>query len=175
MTDVSIERCTPPQWQRFRDLRLRALADAPNAFWQTYAEESAHGEKVWRDRLADGSRVTLIAVRGGGDVGVTTVGSPTWDDDAEPGSYDLGGFWVAPQARRTPVARQLLDAAVAVAVDAGATSLSLWVIGDNPAAERLYARSGFERSERAGEMPGRPGTAVRQMVLRLAAAGGDQR
>lgn len=140
---MSIVRCTPREWKRFRDVRLRALADAPEAFWHSYEDESSVGENTWREQLANPERAALLAVRSGGDVGVTTVGPPTWDEGADPSHFDLGGFWVAPQARHTEVSRQLLDAALEHAREHDATAVTLWVIGDNPAAQRLYEGAGF--------------------------------
>lgn len=167
MSDVSIARCTPPQWKRFRDIRLRALADAPEAFWHSYEQESSRHENDWRKRLSDPARAVLFAVRGGGDVGVATVGPPTWDEEADPGDYDLAGFWVAPQARRREVARQLLTAAIEHAREQGAQAITLWVMEEGTAAQRLYESAGFELTGRVHELP-EPRTGVeRQMILRF--------
>ena len=155
MDDVSIDRCTPQHWRRYRDIRLRSLADAPSAFYHSYAEESGLDERAWRSRLTDVDRASLVAVRAGGDVGIVSVGPPTWDEQADPEFYDLGAFWVAPQARRREVARKLLDAALEHARGKGAKGVTLWVIGENPPAQRLYESAGFALTGRESEIPGR--------------------
>lgn len=153
---------------RFRDLRLRALAEAPAAFWHSYQDESALGENEWRQRLSDPARATLLAVRGGGDVGLVTIGPPTWDEQADPSYYDLGSFWVAPGARRTEVSRRLLAAALEHARGRGATGVTLWLIGENPTAQRLYESAGFALTGREAELPAPREASEREMALALA-------
>jgi hypothetical protein len=40
------------EWERARDLRLRALADAPEAFARSLEEEERLSESAWRERIA---------------------------------------------------------------------------------------------------------------------------
>jgi GNAT superfamily N-acetyltransferase len=66
-----------------------------------------------------------------------------------PASLTLGEFWmvrdlyVEPRWRRTGVARGLLDAVSAAALERGALRLSLQTEEDNADALRLYERYGF--------------------------------
>ena len=48
----SIRTLHPADWPLYRDLRLRALLDAPYAFGSTYAEESKRTDDAWAARLA---------------------------------------------------------------------------------------------------------------------------
>ena len=43
--DVRIRQAIPDEWERVRELRLRALEDAPEAFGSTLAEEQALGQR----------------------------------------------------------------------------------------------------------------------------------
>ncbi len=58
--------------------------------------------------------------------------------------YDL---FVAPMARRSGVARSLMEAAVAEARTAGAVALTLQTARTNHAAQRLYESLGWKRDE----------------------------
>ena len=41
-------------WRAWRDIRLQALRDAPDAFASTFAEQNTLGEDHWRQRVASG-------------------------------------------------------------------------------------------------------------------------
>jgi hypothetical protein len=45
--NVQTRRVTREDWQGVRELRLRALADAPEAFGSMLEVELAHGEAEW--------------------------------------------------------------------------------------------------------------------------------
>ena len=61
---------------------------------------------------------------------------------------DLSRIAVAPAARRAGRARELLDAALAVARERGCTRVLLEVAADNTAALALYRAAGFEKLHR---------------------------
>jgi len=49
------------EWERARDLRLRAVADAPEAFARSLEEEERLSESDWRERIAPSdSRVWFV-------------------------------------------------------------------------------------------------------------------
>lgn len=88
---------------------------------------------------------------------------------------DVQTIAVAPAAQGRGLGRVLLDALVAQAGEQGATTLLLEVRADNPAAIRLYERTGFERIalRRRYYQPGDIDAHV--MRLRPVTAGGPQR
>jgi hypothetical protein len=47
----SIRRFAPHEWSVYRDLRLTALADSPDAFGRTLAEEQDRTDAEWANRL----------------------------------------------------------------------------------------------------------------------------
>ena len=51
---VLVRETMMADWQAWRDIRLQALRDAPDAFSSTYAEQNKLGEDHWRQRVAGG-------------------------------------------------------------------------------------------------------------------------
>ncbi|HZQ37096.1 MAG TPA: GNAT family N-acetyltransferase, partial [Dehalococcoidia bacterium] len=65
---MEIRAVRPDEAALLRDVRLRALADAPEAFLTTLDEALAYPEQVWRERAAtQPGRVTLIAAEPGSE------------------------------------------------------------------------------------------------------------
>ncbi|MET0477175.1 MAG: GNAT family N-acetyltransferase, partial [Actinomycetota bacterium] len=61
-------------WAALRELRLRALADAPDAFASTLEAEVAVPAEVWRQRAEGGpAAANFIARQGGLDIGLAAV------------------------------------------------------------------------------------------------------
>lgn len=141
--DVEIRLLTAADWQAFRDIRLRALADAPEAFGSTLESAQARTERDWRELLA--GRAQFLASVDGVDVG-TAAGL----DDPERAGAHLISMWVAGAARGIGVSDLLVRAVIDWAVGVGHRKVWLEVALDNVAAERLYLRQGFVRTGVAG-------------------------
>lgn len=132
-----------------RALRLRALRDAPDAFWVTAEEEEATPSAEWRRRLATTDRATFVASRDGVDVGLV-VGARHHEHERDAGLF---GLWVAPDARGSGVATALVAAVVEWARAARYGSLRLEVADANEPAVRLYAGLGFVPTGGVGALP----------------------
>jgi len=145
---VKIEILTDTCWQRYRRIRLCALADTPDAFARTLAEEEAFAEADWRRRLSSGAAV-FVAMRGGQDVGTAT--GSAWRE--RPGVAGLFGMWVAPAARRGGTGKALVCAVVEWARASGFEQLILDVADSNTAAIRLYQSMGFAPTGATGTLP----------------------
>jgi GNAT superfamily N-acetyltransferase len=146
---VRIERIGPEGYERVRDVRLRALVDAPDAFWVTAEQEAATTAAEWRQRLARPDAATFVASRDGADVGLA-VGAPHHEHEGDAGLYAV---WVAPQARGSGAGSALVQAVVDWARAAGHGSLRLEVADGNEPAVRLYSRLGFVPTGVAGALP----------------------
>jgi GNAT superfamily N-acetyltransferase len=94
----------PDEWRLWRDVRLRALADAPDAFGSSLAEWERADERRWRRRLND---VPFNVVAVTGDV---PVGQASGTAASEDRRVELISLWVVAESRGTGVARALVDA-----------------------------------------------------------------
>jgi ribosomal protein S18 acetylase RimI-like enzyme len=135
---VNIRRATSGDWEASRDIRLRALADSPDAFMSTLDVESRFDDGVWIARLR--SSYTAFAVDGGEVVGVAAL----IDDPHEQGSREIVAMWVEPAFRGRGIAGALVGHLVQEARRQGVSAVALWVADGNDRAQRVYARRGFE-------------------------------
>ena len=135
---VVLRVLTDEDWPEWRELRLAALAQAPEAFSSTLAEWSGASdtEARWRARLA-GVAYNVVADLGGRTVGMVSCTAP------ESRRAELISRWVAPEARGRGVGDALIGAVARWAADQGAAELFLAVRTANAAAVGLYARNGF--------------------------------
>lgn len=160
-----IRRLEAHEWRAYRDLRLRALADAPDAFGSTLEAERERPDEAWIERVASGAvspwSFPVVATERDELVGLA------WGRilPEAPETAHVFQMWVAPEARGQGCGALLLDAVVAWARDAGARHVLLGVTrGDTPA-RRLYDRAGFRP---AGDPePLRPGSSLLSQPMRL--------
>jgi GNAT superfamily N-acetyltransferase len=144
---LAVREIGQEEWARFRDLRLRALADAPTAFASTYEGEAAQPESWWRDRLRRSDSTLFAALDGDRWIGIAGVVVA----EEAPTSAHLISMWVDPRVRRRGAGGQLVDAVAAWARDRGLHGVDLWVTETNEPARRFYASCGFV--EGAGRQP----------------------
>lgn len=134
MTECDIVRLTPDDWAGFRDIRLRALADAPGAFGSRHDDWVDAPESSWRSRL-ENVELNLVARRDGEAVGMAS-GSLDGDEAT------LISMWVDPAARGSGTAHALIEAVLCWARGLDRTTY-LMVRSDNPRAIAAYERAGF--------------------------------
>jgi GNAT superfamily N-acetyltransferase len=151
-------------WQAIRDVRLRALEDAPDAFTSTSGRESAYDETKWRDLAVTGR---WFVADDGELVGVA-VGVDGWSGD--PQRRELVGMWVAPSHRRRGIGGQLLDHVKAWAVSDGATTLTLGIREGNEQALAAYVSMGLRLSGESMPEVGHPTHVIVEMECDLTPA-----
>jgi ribosomal protein S18 acetylase RimI-like enzyme len=152
LNGVEIVLATSQDWERVRDVRVRALAEAPFVYGSRLEEEQDRPESFWRARLERQAAATFLALDGHQTVGlVRTLVAP---EDVT--SAELISMWVAPHARGQGVGRQLVAAVVEWAAHHDSTSVQLWVTETNAAARRLYESCGFVLSGGRQPLPSDP-------------------
>jgi RimJ/RimL family protein N-acetyltransferase len=152
---LEVRRVHPDDVETYRDIRLRALQDAPSAFASTYAAEAAEPLAKWVDQVAQSAtgteRATFLALDGGRCVGLVGCGRDDRDADRQ-----LVSMWVAATHRGTGVATALVSAILSWAGQAGAARIGLWVTSDNVRARRFYERMGFTATGEVQPLPSDP-------------------
>lgn len=132
-------------WQLTRALRLRALAEDPDAFAATLADEEAFDDALWIARAksnAEGVATSgVLAIVDGTPAGVA-VGVRKGD------LVELNALWVAPEARGRRVGEALVEAVCAWARARGVGCVELEVALTSHAARTLYRKLGFDPTAR---------------------------
>lgn len=147
LAGLLIRRLAAGDWAPFRDVRLAALRDAPEAFGSTLGEAETLDEAEWRRRLEQ--RAAFLAA-----VGHQGVGLAAGIEAEQPGEAELISMWVAPGWRGQGIGDRLVDAVLGWAAAQRFTAVRLWVATGNAPAERLYLRHGFAPTGRIQPMGG---------------------
>ncbi|MGI9156731.1 MAG: GNAT family N-acetyltransferase [Marmoricola sp.] len=141
----------PDDWRDWRDIRLRALADAPSAFGSVLAREQDFTEADWRQRT---SCSVLVY-----DEGVPVAMGAGFEN--EPGQLMVVAMWTEPDRRGQGLGGRVLDEIVSMARSLDVVP-HLFVMRANPEAGRLYERHGFVRS---GHLEDHGGREAEQLVF----------
>ena len=154
----SLRRLGADEWDRYRDLRLRALADSPEAFGSTLDAEGQHSDEHWAARLSSAAtsqwNLPLVAEHGDELVGLV------WGriDASIPDTAHVFQMWVAPGSRGVGIGTMLLERVVHWARESKAQRVLLNVTCGDTSAWRLYSRAGFKPV--GAPEPLRPGSGV---------------
>jgi GNAT superfamily N-acetyltransferase len=139
---VEVRRVSAEEWETLRDVRLRALEDAPYAFATRFDEARERPDEWWIDwaaKSAQGdSQAMFLAWDDAAPIGL--VGTFVEDD----GRRWLISMWTDPTARGRGVGRALVEATATFARQTGSRELFLEVAHGNDAAHSLYLSCGFE-------------------------------
>lgn len=148
---VLVREITADEWRLMRDVRLAALADAPQAFGSTYAREVAFTEAQWRGRINERS-VTFFGYDESDDV--TPAGlAGVYVGESRP---EVVSMWVRPGFRGHGIGEALVEATASWTKARSFPALFLWVTESNAPARRLYERCGFTLAGESQPLPSDP-------------------
>jgi ribosomal protein S18 acetylase RimI-like enzyme len=171
-----VRRLHPGDWAAVREIRLIALAQAPDAFASTLEREQAFDEGEWRRRLEQTAYFGAWDARP--EPGLTGLVATFPEAQAQPqpqpqaqatdasgaartgpagSTWHLVAMWVSPGHRGQGIADRLVSAVCDLARARGGTQVALWVADANPRAQAVYRRLGFRLSGERGIL--RPGAA----------------
>jgi GNAT superfamily N-acetyltransferase len=146
---LTIRRLQPGEAALYREVRLAALRESPEAFATRHEEAAARSEESWRVQ-ADGSatgrdRATFVALDEG-PVGLAAL----YRDEAAPETGELLQMWVAPVVRGGTVAAGLIGEVSQWAAANGFSHIRAEVMAGNARALGFYRKCGFEPAEGGG-------------------------
>jgi GNAT superfamily N-acetyltransferase len=162
---VLVRRFEATEWPTYRELRLRALAESPDAFSSTLEIEQPRAGEIWVTRLsaavASQLDMPLLALTSG------TPGGLAWArvDQTDRSRVNVFQMWVAPEFRSRGLGGRLLQAAIAWARARGARCVCLGVTLAESPAMRMYLAAGFRPSGPAN--PLRPGSSLLAQTMAL--------
>ena len=143
MLSQVVTRIRSDQWQILRDVRLRALEDAPYAFGTTLSEGEQRTDRDWQDMARDhatlSDRAYFMAYVGDNPCGMAGCYRRASD------IVVLTAMWVAPEFRGKNIGEQIVLAVIEWAREGGASTLEAWVSENNPA-RFFYQKVGFEET-----------------------------
>ena len=155
-SDIYIRALEPNETDLHRQVRIRALRDAPDSFGSTLEQEDAQPPVYWKNQTGlvsgSGRNVMFLACQGDEILGMTY---GLRDRNRRDGAR-VGGMWVDASARRRGVGRQLLTAVFDWARDCALRHIGLWAPAHGVAAIGLYCNMGFGETGTRGSM--RPGS-----------------
>ncbi len=149
MSEITIRPLDADEWETYRDVRLAALEESPDAFAASVKQEKQYDEEFWRTRIERSRR--LVAEADGKIVGVVSVGDRSTDSDRV---GELFGLWVTPELRGQGVAWKLVQAGVDQATAENYAFLIYWVGTDNGRAVAFASSFGFRPTDSRRPMKG---------------------
>jgi len=135
---INIRRLTSADAAAYRDIRLAGLRETPEAFGSTFERENTQPLAWFCDRLRDSQ--VFGAFRSTELLGVAGFRGRNGEKERHKGL--LWGMYVRPNARKTGVGRQLVEAVIDYARDR-VEVIQLSVVSGNERARRLYGSLGF--------------------------------
>lgn len=144
MDNLEIISLKPEDWKQYRDLRLRALKEEPQAFGSTYADNSKHPDEYWQQRLEDTLNKNaqwLVFARLNG-VLVGMVGAFV---EKEPENAHVIVVYVTPEARGKSISKMLMkELLTRIKTNNVIKKITVDVNPEQEAALNLYKNSGFQ-------------------------------
>jgi ribosomal protein S18 acetylase RimI-like enzyme len=136
--NIRILRLMPDDAPTYREIRLEALVESPEAFGSSHEAEAARPLAWFEEPLANSETFAAF-----GDTEILGVAGFYIQPGAkEAYKATLWGMYVRPRARSSGLGRRLAEAVIGAA-RRHAELIQLCVVSENEAARRLYATLGF--------------------------------
>lgn len=153
--EYSLRRVRTNEATLYKDLRLGALQEAPEAFCTQYAEAAARDEESWSaqadENATSNDRALFLAFADNAPIGLAGIYRSEQDEHLG----ELCQVWVAPTYRGSGVAVALIDAVCAWASERDFTTILATIRAGNDRAVRFYRKYGFtDAADETGPLPG---------------------
>ncbi len=136
---IEVRQYLLDEWEKVRDVRLKALIDSPEAFSSSIEREKDWDAEDWKKRFED--RAWFLANDGDAFIGIAGSFKPA---NHPQGEYHLIGMWVAPEYRGTQTALLLVEAVKNYVRSIEGNKLSLLIVPENLQAQKFYEKVGFD-------------------------------
>ena len=135
-------------WQDYRNLRLRALKDEPQAFASSYEKEKEALDEEWQNQLKSDKNGNgdWVVLAGNGEQLVGMVGAWQSDEDKKNNIANIFGVFVVNEARGKGISKLLMSSLLDLLTNT--TPLKKVILGvntDQTVAVNLYKRIGFKK------------------------------
>ncbi len=174
--DLHIRRIGSQDARLLRELRLRSLADSPEAFGQPLDDAAARPEAEWAAQARAASEGDRRAWFIAESVEPGKVAKPmgiVLVRRRPPEEALVFSMWVDPRARRAGMGQALIQTASEWAASWGAERIVLWVVAGNEPGFRFYQRLGFTLLESGPDADS--GRAYGALAMTRPITGGDIR
>ena len=160
---INIRSLAADEGLLFKELRLGALRESPDAFSPTYEDTSRHHDDYWHNAarsIANSSTVEILIA----ECDDAAVGLVSGQVDKK-GVGHIGAMWASPDVRGRGVGKQLLLGVVEFLKQQGCQIIELTVTETNDAALNMYRGIGFELTGNAE--PLRASSPLMNLEMRL--------
>ena len=136
--NITFKKITPSDWEKFREIRLKALQTDPQAFGGVFEIESKLDEASWKNKFSVANRHYYAAEVDG--IFVSTAGVK----DTGNNNWMLIAVYTAPEFRGRNISQDLTEVVMKDAKILGAKTISLMVNIDQKIALIMYKKNGFK-------------------------------
>ena len=147
---MEIRRIQLGETALYREVRLSALKESPEAFTTTHESAAKRSSESWQaqaDGTATGAnRATFLAFADGAPIGIAALYR---DEGKEEG--EILQVWISPELRGTGIAAELVEAVIDWGRSQRITRIRAGITEGNSRALRFYSKMGFTPSGRTGE------------------------
>lgn len=145
MDKITIVNSNDVLWEEYRDLRLRALRDEPQAYATSYKDEINTSGQEWQNRLERYQKDKgnwMVFARNGKEL-VGMVGAYQDEEDKKHKSAHCMALFVSKEYRRKGIAYQLFQQLLNKLRQSGIIKAILYANIEQTAAVALYKKLGF--------------------------------
>lgn len=139
---IACRRATKDDVTLFKEVRLKALKDSPDAFGSTYESALQRDQRSWEEQLwsttTGGNRNTQFAFEEDQCIGIAAL----YREPSAP-SGDIIMMWVDPGHRGSSAASLLVHNLLSWSRESGFSAVSLDVTESNARAIKFYEKQGF--------------------------------
>ena len=146
-------------WQKFKDFRIRAVTESPQAFGDTLEKVLSYPDFYWIDGIKN-KKVFVISDRD------TYVSGLVFGQDDD-GIWSVKSLWTDPAYRGKGLAKKILRYVIGVAKAIGVKIIELGINVKQGTAIKLYESLGFIQVKRLPDLEMGDGSKNDLLVMRL--------